>query len=221
VADNDWILELAARDPYIVGLVGHLKPSSAGFAADLERYARNRLFRGFRTGGWNIPLTPENSAFLRDIRSLAARGLCLDVVGGPDQLPKVERLATLVPDLKIVVNHCAGVRITGSAPDPAWVADIQRVAAHPNVAMKVSGLAEATGKQFSAPRETEFYEPVLDVLWNAFGEERLIFGSNWPVSERFTDYAGVLGIVQPYFRGRGATAEARYFSENARRIYGV
>jgi L-fuconolactonase len=221
VEDNAWILGLAASDPFLLGLVGHLKPGTPGFASDLDRFARNKLFRGIRTGGWDIPVAPENSGFVRDLARLGQRGLALDVLGGPDSLPKIGRLARALPELQMVINHCAGVRIDGRAPDPLWTDGIREVAAHPNVAMKVSGLAEGTGREFSAPSDVDFYRPVLDLLWNAFGGNRLIFGSNWPVSARFAGYKEVLGIVQPYFREKGRTAEAKYFHRNAQRIYGV
>jgi L-fuconolactonase len=221
VEDNAWILQLAESDPFVLGLVGHLKPGTASFASDLRRFAANPRFRGIRTGGWDIPVTPDKSDFIRDLKLLADQHLSLDILGGPDQLAKIERVAALLPELRIVINHCAGVRIDGKTPDRNWTEGIETVARHPNVLMKVSGLAEGTGREFSAPKDTEFYRPVLDTLWDAFGEDRLIFGSNWPVSARFAEYETVLRIVQPYFQSKGSRAESKYFKTNAERIYGV
>lgn len=219
VADNDWVLELAARQPFLAGLVGHLKPGTPGFASELERLARNPKFKGIRVGGWNIPVQPENSEFLRDVEQVAERGLALDILCGPEQLGSVLKLAQSVPRLRIVIDHCAGARIDGEAPPLPWTSGIERVAGCPNVFMKVSGLPENTGRAGHAPAEPEFYRRILETLWNEFGEDRLIFGSNWPVSARFASLAQILGIVRPYFESKGRRAARKYFRDNARRVY--
>src|SRR5437764_15122044 len=107
---------------------------------------------------------------MRDLALLAKRNLSLDVVGGPDILPKTAKLAEALHKLRIVIDHCAGVRVDGKATDANWVSGIRQVAAHPLVCMKVSGLPEGTGREFSAPADVEFYRPTLDVLWKEFGE---------------------------------------------------
>ncbi|HRI80364.1 MAG TPA: amidohydrolase family protein, partial [Cyclobacteriaceae bacterium] len=71
-------------------------------------------------------------------------------------------------------------------------------ARRPNVFMKVSGLVEGTGRRHNAPRDPDYYAPTINVLWEAFGPDRLIFGSNWPVSALFADYATVFGIVDAW-----------------------
>ncbi|HEV8543835.1 MAG TPA: amidohydrolase family protein [Verrucomicrobiae bacterium] len=221
VEDNEWVLGLAEKDPFLLGLVGHLKPGRPDFANDLNRFTSRKSFRGIRTGGWDIPLAPENTDFLRDLRLLSNRQLALDVVGGPDQLPKVARLAAALPELRIVIDHCAGVHIDGTRPDAQWSADIREAARHRNVHMKVSGLPEATGLEFKAPKDVEFYRPVLNFLFESFGEDRVIYGSNWPVSTRFADYATVLTIVRQYFETKGPAISEKYFRRNAIRVYGL
>jgi L-fuconolactonase len=217
VEDNQWILDLAKTDTFIKGLVGHLKPGRPGFSQDLNRSGANPLFRGIRVGLWDIPLATEDSTFVNDLRLLAKRGLTLDVLGGPDQIEKIASLATAIPDLRIVVDHCAGVRVTGEAPDAKWVNGIKLLAARRNIHMKVSGLVEGTGFPNSAPLSVESYRPALDVLWNSFGEDRVLFGSNWPVSARFASYENVLKIVRDYVKS--GTAAEKYFRRNAERVY--
>lgn len=220
--DNQWVLDLAKQKPVILGLVGHLKPGRSDFRGHLERFCRNSKFRGIRTGLWDVKIEPGHSSFIQDLELLAERGLALDILIGPDQLPVVADLASKVPELTMVIDHCANVRVDGRVPPGTWIEGIRSVARYRNVQMKVSSLAEGTGRtDGQAPLDTEFYRPVLDVIWDAFGEERLIFGSNWPVSARFADYATVLQIVRDYFAERGAGATDRYFHHNAKRIYGV
>jgi predicted TIM-barrel fold metal-dependent hydrolase len=220
VEDNQWVLDLARREPFILGLVGHLKPGRPGFSEDLARFRANPLFRGIRTGLWGMTLDDADSRFVNDLRLLANADLSLDLIANTDLLPTVARLAAAVPDLRIVVDHCAGVRVTGGAPDDPWRDAIGMVVRHHNVFMKVSGLAEGTGRtQGDAPADVDFYRPVLDFLWDSFGEDRVIFGSNWPVCERFASYATVLGIVRQYIESKGADAARKYFHGNAARIY--
>ena len=77
-------------------------------------------------------------------------------------------------------------------------------------------IRDVTGK---APAMVAFYRPVLDALWDVFGVDRLIYGSNWPVSNRFASYPTVLGIVREYFSERGKEAGEKYFSRNAQSAY--
>ena len=217
VEDNQWILDLARTEPFIKGLVGHLKPGKPDFKSDLGRFAENPLFRGIRVGLWDIPISTSDSSFINDLRLLAQRGLTLDVLGGPEEIQKIAALSLAVPDLRIVVDHCAGVRITGGIPDAKWARGIKTLAKERNIFMKVSGLVEGTGFKNSAPLAVEFYEPTLDLLWNSFGEDRVIFGSNWPVSARFATYNNVIKIVRNYVKS--GSAARKYFSKNAERVY--
>ena len=103
-------------------------------------------------GLWDIPLAPNDLEFMSDLRLLARRGFTLDVLGGPNEMEKITRLASAIPNLRIVVDHSAGVRVTGNAPDANWVEGIKSLAARRNIYMKVSGLVEGTGMA-SAPTE--------------------------------------------------------------------
>jgi len=217
VEDNQWILDLAAKEPFIVGFVGNLQPGSKDFGSNLERFSANPLFRGIRPRGANIK-NFEKDAFLADIEKLAAKDLEIDLLVGPEGLPDVAFLASSIPELRIVINHIAGVRIDGKLPDSKWIEGMQMAAEHPNVYCKVSGLVESA-KESPAPDDVGYYTPTLDALWEAFGEDHLVYGSNWPVSERFADYATVQRIVMEYFRTKGQEATEKYFWKNAKAAY--
>jgi predicted TIM-barrel fold metal-dependent hydrolase len=144
----------------------------------------------------------------------------LDLVGGMEILPFANRLAGEVPDLRIVIDHLAGVAVDGLAPPANWAVQMRALVRRRNVFCKISGLVEGTGRSDgSAARDVEFYRPVLDGMCEMFGPERLIYGSNWPVSERFAPLATVHGIVADYFRGRGRPAEEQVFSRSAKAAY--
>lgn len=217
VEDNQWILGLAAKDPFIVGFVGNLQPGSKDFGSNLERFSANPLFRGIRPRGANIK-NFEKDELLADIEKLAAKDLEIDLLIGPEGIHDAAFLANSIPELRIVINHVAGVRIDGKVPDSAWTEGMQIAAEHLNVYCKVSGLVEAAQEK-PVPDDVGYYMPTLDVLWEAFGEDRLVYGSNWPVSERFADYATVQRIVMEYFRAKGQEATEKYFWKNAKAAY--
>ena len=201
-------------------MVGHLAPGTDDFEKHLKRFANNPLFRGIRIVSSELAAGLEWPQFLRDVKLLIEHDLELDVNGGPSLLPDVARLAKRLPELRVVINHLANVRIDGKAPPADWTQGMRAAAQHRNVFCKVSALVEgATVRDGKAPTELEFYVPVLDVAWNAFGQDRLIYGSNWPVSERFASYATVQRIVSEYFQGKGRGVAEKFFARNAVAAY--
>ena len=217
VEDNQWILDIAANEPFIVGFVGNLQLGSEDFGNNLDHFATNPLFRGIRPRGSSIK-NIEQGTLLADIEKLVAKDLELDLLLGTEGLPDVASLAKRIPELRIVINHIAGVRIDGNAPDAAWVEGMQMTAENPNVYCKVSGLVETTQDK-PVPDDVGYYTPTLDVLWEAFGEDHLVYGSNWPVSECFADYATVQQIVMEYFKSKGQEVTEKYFWKNSKAAY--
>jgi len=217
VDDNQWLLDLAARDRFLVGIVGRLDTTAADFEKHLRRFARNPLYRGLRISH-NELTAGLRANLVNRARLLLDHNLELDVNGGPDMPADVARLAAELPKLRIVINHCANLRIDGREPPRNWREGMQAAARHPQVFCKVSALVEQTGRD-RAPREVDYYRPVLDTLWTLFGEDRLVFGSNWPVSERGAPFATVLGIVRDYFNAKGERAAAKFFLGNSQIAY--
>ncbi len=220
VEDNQWVLDLAEKDPFVLGLVGNLTPGKTEFAGHLKRFAGNPLFRGIRVNTGPLKSGLDSSDFLADIKRLADADLELDINGGPELLPLVDQLASKLPDLRIVINHLANVKIDGPNLNPEWQGGMKAAASHPHVFLKVSALVESAardGKQ--APRDSAYYAPILESVWKTFGEDRLIYGSNWPVSDRAADYATVLKIVTDFFRDKGPAAFGKFFAKNAQAAY--
>lgn len=218
--DNQWLLDLAQREPFVMGVVGRLDPASDEFAALLERFARNRRFCGIRVGHDELKQALEQPARLKNLRLLAERDLELDVNGGPAMPADVARAARALPELRIVINHCGNLPIDGRAPSDEWRRGMQAAAQHKQVYCKVSALAEATRKtNGDAPTDLAFYRPVLDALWELFGEDRLIYGSDWPVSARASSYADMYEIVHLYFKSKGPLALKKFLRDNAVAAY--
>ena len=215
LADNQWILNLAADDPWIVGLVGHVDPNRADFKSDIDRLAANALFRGIRCGGGYFA-DLEAGSFLADMEHLVARDLALDALVGPADLAQVVALARRLPELRIVINHCGGVGADGGDPDPVWLDAIAQAAEQPQVFMKVSAIMEQSRVE-PVPEELDFYRPILDAMWDAFGADRVIYGSNWPVSDRAGSFKAAISIVKAYFGEKGVTEQ--YFWQNSKTAY--
>lgn len=219
VEDNTWVLELAKTEKSIVGLVGNLDPNDAQFEANLRRLSTNPLFCGIRWRGDLVRLDVNRDKVLTGARLLAESNLELDLNGPPATLAHAAQLAADVPDLRIVINHL-GAPGDPRALRPEWKEAIRTVAAKPNVCMKVSALVEQVKDAAGmAPEDAEFYRPILDHLWDCFGEDRLIYGSNWPVSDRGAPYAVVIQIVRDYFKSKGREAQEKYFWKNSQRVY--
>jgi len=220
VEDNQWILDLAAKNPFVLGLVGNLTPGIPEFAGHLKRFAANPVFRGIRVNSGPLKVGLENPDYLADIRRLTEADLELDINGGPELLPLVDRLAVKLPDLRIVINHLANVKIDGPNLNADWQAGMKAAARHRQVFLKVSALVESAARDGrQVPRDSAYYAPILESVWSVFGEDRLIYGSNWPVSDRAADYATVLKIVTDFFSGKGKEASAKFFSRNALTAY--
>jgi predicted TIM-barrel fold metal-dependent hydrolase len=230
-ADNAWVLGLMPQHPFLRGLVGHLKPGTPDFAQNLRRDASNPAFCGFRTGGWDGPLDTAKPGFLEDCRDVMGVGGLIEVLVGPDRLDQVDILAAQknYPAIaaegvhtQIVIDHCANLPIDGKAPPKAWLDGMDRCARHAHVHCKFSGLVEGTGrKDGTAPDDPAFYAPVFNALWDRFGPERLIFGSNWPVSALFAPLDRVVRIARSLVESRGASVAHRCLRTNGERVYGV
>lgn len=220
IADNDWVLGWLPRHPLLRGVIGHLRPGDPAFPAHWQRWAHHPGFLGLRTGGWDGPLDPSRPGFVEHVRLVARDRRVLEVLVGPGQLPAVASLARALPGLVIVVDHCANVRVDGKAPPSAWLSGMDALAACPRVHVKVSGLVEGTGRnQGDAPADVAFYQPVLDALWERFGDRRLVFGSNWPVSARFAPLSRVASIARGYLASRGEGPARRVLFDNAVNLY--
>ena len=215
--DNQWVLDLAAEEPFIVGLVGHVDPCTEEFGGHIDRFAGNPLFRGIRCGG-SYFADVEKGSFLTDMEKLVKKDLELDVLVRSEHFSELFKLTERLPELRVVVNHIAHVPIDGQPPDPSWAENIQKAAEYPLIYMKVSALLEQSKVQ-PAPDELDFYLPTLEAMWEAFGEERLVYGSNWPVCERASDFATAFRIVEEYFTGKGEKEKENYFWKNARAAY--
>ena len=232
IEDNQWTLDEADRDPFIVGLVGFLDPFSARFDADLARFAADPRFCGIRlhhncchqyVGDPRQSLDDIPERLLLSLSRLVEKDRALDLHGGCERFGYFEELNRRVDGLRIVINHIGECRpLDGRPPDPEWTEGIAMLAQSPNVYCKVSALVQMAADSVEsgrAPADLEIYRPALDVLWNSFGANRLIYASNWPQIERVSDFPTAHSIVARYFAERGSEPEERFYHGNAEEVY--
>jgi len=213
--DNQWLLDLAARDSLIVGIVGNLEVGTAQFKDHLARFAKNPFFRGVRIQGRALADGVDKPEFLADLARLAEADREVDFVGGPPMLRDIGRVAAKIPGLRIAIDHFP-FDVSEGERDSARAA-FRELAKHPQVFAKVSNVLRRVGNELRT--DLKFYQAALDELWNVFGPDRLIYGSNWPVSERVAPYREVQKIVANYFAGKGSEAQEKYFRKNSISAY--
>jgi L-fucono-1,5-lactonase len=215
--DNQWVLDLTAKHPVILGVVGHLDPGTPAFQSHLARFGKNPLFRGIRLGARVIADGLSQPRFLADLQSMAAAGLEIDALGGPAMVDDLLRLTDRVPDLRIVIDHLPFDPPAEATAREAFHRALRELAKRPLVYVKVSSVLRRKGSK--APTELSAYRPALDELWEVFGPGRLIYGSNWPVSDLVAPYGAVLRVVREYFIAKGQDAADSYFWKNALEAY--
>jgi L-fuconolactonase len=220
--DNQWVLDVAEKDPIIVGTVGNLEPGSPKFDEQLDRFGKNPLFRGIRYGylwGRNLGEELQKPKFMSGLKRLSDAGLTLDTANPAVRtLRDVVVITDKVPKLRVVIDHLAGLEVKA---DSAEHAEYRRLMAElgkrPQVFVKVSAVLKRNGNKVSY--QLSSYKPKLDELLDTFGSDRLLYGSDWPNSEPLGTYRQVLGIVRAYFKTKGREAEEKYFWKNSVAAY--
>jgi len=216
VAETNWLLELAARHRFIKGVVGWVPLDDPQVEKLLDVLADDPRLKGVRHLLQAEPsVFMETSGFNAGLRAVAAQGLTYDLLVFARQLPAAIELVDRHPRLRFVVDHIAKPIIAGPPP-PEWRQRIAELAKRPHVCCKFSGLVtEVRGDQWTP----ELLWPYFDVVLDAFGPERLMFGSDWPVCLVASDYTRWFRFVEscvedlePHERDRilGGTAAAFY-----------
>lgn len=214
-----FLLGLAEKYEYVQGVVGWLDLQSDEIGQQLEQFADHEALKGLRHIVQDEPddkflLKPE---FLRGIEKLADFDLTYDILIFARHLPVAVRFAEKFPDQKFVVDHIAKPEIASGDIDK-WEQGIRELAQHPHMNCKVSGMVtEADWKNW----QPDDFKPYLDVVFDAFGTDRLMFGSDWPVCTLAADYSQVYELVADYTDSFSDAEKTRFFGENAIRFYGL
>ena len=218
--ETQFLLRLAERNPRIAGVVGWLDLRSPGIGKRLEHFSREKKLSGFRHFAQDEPddhfLTGEE--FVRGVKSLRAHGFTYDILIYPRQLPAARELVERLPDQRFVIDHLAKPDIKNGRRTKEWTNHIRAISQNKNTYCKVSGLVTEANW---ASWKTRDFRPYLDVVFQAFGTDRLMFGSDWPVCLMAASYGQVRQIVEDYLGGQGEAEIGKIFGGNAIRFYNL
>lgn len=215
------LLALAAADPLVAGVVGWTDLTSPAIADELARLA------GLPGGGFLVGIRHQVQSepdhewlgrpdVIRGLRAVAAAGLCYDLVVLPRQIRAASYAAAAVPGLTLVLDHAGKPPIAqGNLAD--WIAAVRELAARPNTVCKLSGLVTEAPPGAGPP----VFAPVADVVLDAFGPSRVMFGSDWPVCLLASDYAGVVALARSLTDGLSKDERAAVFGGTAERVYRI
>jgi len=218
--DNQWVLDVAAKDDLIVGTIGHLEPGTPQFRTNLDRFRKNPLFRGIRYGlGRQAGKELDRPEFIADLKALADADLVLDTANpSVSLLADVVRVSDRVPHLRIVLDHLPQMEPpTEAAARTAYVASLKAIRTQPQIFVKVSEVLRRVDGRI--PTELEFYRPRLDAMLEVFGTDRVLYGSDWPNSDQWLPVPVGFKIVQEYFLGLGRTEAEKFFWRNSVKCY--
>lgn len=211
VAETRFILDLAKHTSFIKGVVGWVDLESPEAPRTLDRLMNNPFFKGVRPMLQDIADTNWilRPSVLENLKQVAAKGLRLDALITPRHLSAISQLTDHIPELKIVIDHCAKPVIAeNSEPGQEWRNGMVELAKKPNVTCKISGLANEAGAKWNA----EKLRPTVDHVIAVYGANRIMWGSDWPV----------LNLVGDYDKWRDVTAQLLDHLSNEERaaIYG-
>jgi L-fuconolactonase len=216
--ETHWLLELATRHKEILGVVGWAPIASPDFAASLEALAANPKLSGLRHV---VQAEPQGfldgQDFNRGIRAMRETGLVYDLLIAEHQLGEATRFVDRHPQQIFVLDHIAKPKITAGEIEP-WRTRIQELSKRGNVCCKISGMVtEDSWSHWSI----ESLRPYLDTVVNAFGADRLMAGSDWPVCLVASGYTQWWQVLRNYFADSSKDERADIFGATAARIYNL
>ena len=219
VEETRWLLDLAERHDFVRGVVGWVDLRSTGLRAQLEQFAGDEKLVGVRHIVQGEPddnfMLREN--FRRGIAGLAEFDLAYDVLIYPRQLPAAIELVRAFPDQRFVLDHIAKPAIAEGKRE-RWEAGLRELAKSEKLYCKLSGMV--TEARWNQWRPDDF-RPYLDVVFEAFGPDRLMIGSDWPVCTLSASYERAMGIVLDYIAQLGVADREAILGGNCGRFYGL
>jgi predicted TIM-barrel fold metal-dependent hydrolase len=220
-AETPELLALAAADPLVAGVVGWTDLTSPAVADELAGLAAGHGGEHLVGIRHQVQSEPDpdwlrRPDVIRGLRAVAAAGLCYDLIVRPHQLAAASYAAETVPGLTMVLDH-AGKPPVSSGPLDAWTRALRAFAARPNTVCKLSGLV--TEAPAGAPLAA--FVPVADVVLDAFGPQRIMFGSDWPVCLLAADYPTVIRLARSLAAGLSEAELTAVFTSTAASAYGI
>ena len=222
IDDNLWYLEVCRADPFMVGVCGSLDPARPDFGQYVTHFARDPLYRAIRTSrfyeesGGKVRLKADQAA---NLKLLAEADLALDTANPSMGLMQANvLLADAVPELRIIMDHLPSF---DPAPDgqAAYEAVVKEMAARPNMFVKLTEVYHPRLTDGVVMRDYGPLRARLEYLYGMFGEDRVIFGTDYPNSYGVATIPEEIGLVRRFFAAKPREAQEKYFWRNSARIY--
>jgi L-fuconolactonase len=209
-SETNFLLDLAKESSRIAGVVGWVNLSWPRAAERLEHFSHFEKLRGFR----HLAQAEKDDRFLarddfvKGVAQLRRFGFTYDILIYARQLPAAIDLVARIPEQRFVIDHLA----------KPWATLVREIAQNKNIFCKVSGLVtEADGHNW----KPEDFKPYLNVVFEAFGADRLMFGSDWPVCLVAASYRQVKQLTEDFVKGYSEVDRDKIFGGNAARFYGL
>ena len=216
--ETEFLLELATQYEFIKGVVGWVDLRAKNVEERLQFYSQNQYFKGVRhivqSEKQDFLLDP---AFQNGIGKLGNLNLTYDLLIYSHQIEAAIKLVSQFPNQKFVLDHLAKPNIKNGKIDP-WKNQIQRLAQFSNVSCKISGMV--TEADHSQWKPSDFI-PYLDIVFDAFGENRILFGLDWPVCLLAASYQEVYQLITDYTANFSLEQRDKLFGANAERFYNI
>ena len=216
-AESDYMLGIARKTPWVLGVVGWIDLESADAVDEVRRRATDPLFLGVRPmlqdlpdPGWILQRKLDPA-----LNAIAAEGLVFDALILTHQLAAIAELATRHPQLSIVLDHAAKPQLGDAEATAVWARGIEALAVLPNVTCKVSGLLT----ELQPGGAADDIARAVGVLFDTFGANRLLWGSDWPMLTLAGDYQGWFELARTAVAAKDPSAVRAVMGENALRLY--
>lgn len=219
LAEIDFLLDLASKNDFIKGIVGWVDLRAENIDEVLKQYSQFKKLKGFRhvvqgESDHNFLLRPN---FLRGISALAKHDFTYDILIFPHQLVATLEFIQKFPNQKFVINHIAKPYIKDGFFD-GWKILMKEISKYENVHCKMSGMITEADFKTWTPSQIE---PYMDVVLNAFGSERILFGSDWPVCLVAGNYTAVKELVTDFIATLSSTEQTDIMGKNAIKFYNL
>ncbi|MSU60195.1 MAG: amidohydrolase [Pedosphaera sp.] len=218
IAEADWVSELAKSEPRLKAILAHASLEKGRAAREeLAALAKRPLVKGVRRllqgeADTDFCLRPE---FVAGVELLAEFGFTFDLCIRHEQLRAVTELVQRVPRVNFMLDHFGKPPIRTGVSEP-WATELRALAALPNASCKLSGLTTEADLQNWKLADLR---PYCDVVLDAFGFDRVVFGGDWPVATLATDYRRWAGTVSELLASATAAQRKKVFQTNAEKFY--
>jgi len=219
VDETRWLLSLADQHPWIAGVVGWVNLEAPDVGQVLDELCQNPKLKAIRAFVHDIedPKWLLRPAVLRGLAEVERHGLAYDLLFRPQHLPLAQPLADKLPGLRLVIDHIAKPLIKDGVMEP-WARDIAAAARIPGLYCKLSGMVTEANHATWRPKDLQ---PYISHVLEHFGEDRLMFGSDWPVCLLAASYLQVVDALDTCLEVAGVSrvGRAKIFGMNAARFY--